>query len=170
MLEQETNNEGPPTSSLREEKLSALAALLGPEAMARLRSRNEGFAGPGEIAKEPTAERLAWHRGRLLERLRARWAEAHAAESEAVETDRVARTNVSGRRSENAQHASARGTRQSAVDSRIAAGLDLGVLDGEHPAVISRVLHALDRGQRVELLRRLPGHTARDVIRRLKSD
>jgi len=144
----------------RSEKLSALTALLGPEAMERLRQRHPGFAAGDEGVEKTDAGRVAWQRNRLLERLRSNL--DGPAPSDDARPDAASRT--AGR--DTPEWAAGSLHR---IDSHIASGLSLTELEHEHPAVIARVLRGLDRAARVSLLQQLPGHTARAALRRLKS-
>ncbi|KPQ17991.1 MAG: hypothetical protein HLUCCO18_02965 [Rhodobacteraceae bacterium HLUCCO18] len=146
---------GPATR--RAEKLSALSALLGPEAMDRLRRRDAGFREPAVALSSTSEERVAWQRNRLIERLRGQW----SAEAGTVEARGGAATAVGTRRAGPEAPVS--------VDTRIAAAVDLATLADEHPAVIVRVLEKMDREERIAVLRCLPGPTARAVIHRLRS-
>jgi hypothetical protein len=154
-----TQNAGRQTGAAtrRAEKLSALSALLGPEAMERLRRRDEGFREPAAALSSTSEERVAWQRNRLIERLRVQWPD----EVGTVEVRGGAATAVGTRRTGPEAPAS--------VDTRIAAAVDLATLADEHPAVIVRVLERMDREERVAVLRGLPGPTARAAIHRLRS-
>ena len=145
----------PQRARRRAEKLSALAALLGDEAMERLRKRDAGFAVPDAAPSPDDSERIAWQRSRLLERLRSRWADGSEASS-AYPTETKSPGEVAAKASPG-------------IETRIAAAVDLSTLADEHPAVIAHVLQGLDRERRVAVLRALPGPTARVAIRRFRS-
>lgn len=144
----------------RSEKISALTALLGSEAMERLRQRHPGFGASEEGGEMTDAGRVAWQRNRLLERLRSNL--DGPPPSEKGRSDAAPRTQA------REIPEVARGSLHR-IDSHIASGLSLAELEFEHPAVIARVLRGLDRAARVSLLQQLPGHTARAALRRLKS-
>jgi hypothetical protein len=147
----------PAPSTRRAEKLSALATLLGPDAMERLRRADDGF-DPADAEHSPAdAGRVAWQRSRLLERLRERWTDEHGA----PEPGTAPRTSSAG-------PASAPEIAES-VGSRIASSVDLPSLADEHPAVIVHVLRQMGRRDRVAALRALPGPIARAAIHRLRS-
>src|SRR6056297_958382 len=137
----------------RAEKLSALSALLGPEAMERLRRRDEGFREPEpepepESASSATSEeRVAWQRNRLIERLRGQWPKNGRPGKTRNDAATIERADVEGR------------DIQVTVDTRIAAAVDLATLADEHPAVIVHVLEKMDRDERIAVLRGLPGPT-----------
>lgn len=149
----------------RAEKMSALAALLGPEAMARLRLQDDGFEGPGAALSKDSQDRIAWQRNRLLERLRAQLSEEPSVPELAGEAGPKLETRA-------ARKPSVTAAREldppPSVDARIASSVDLARLGEEHPAVIVRVLEGLDRAERVAVLKALPGHTARAAIYRLR--
>jgi hypothetical protein len=146
-----------PQSNLRAEKLSALEALLGRDAMDRLRRHDDGFAIADDAKTATDTDRVAWQRNRLIERLRTRWPERNGADQP------HSTRGKSGSSDGSAQDASG------GVDSRIASAIDLSSLADEHPAVIVRVLEKMEREKRVKVLRALPGPIARGAIRRLRS-
>jgi hypothetical protein len=160
---------GAANRSRREEKLSALAALLGPDAMERLRSREAGFDATATTGQTPSPDRLAWHSNRLLQRLRARWADGKSGSAGGTAGAKHSGRADGGDRPERGG-ATVTGETSPGIDTRIAFAADLSALAGEHPAVIARLLQSVDRTRRVELLRQLPGHTARAVVRRLKAN
>ncbi len=68
-----SNPASPPPSApaTRAEKLSILSALLGPDALARLREgQGDSAARPAPGTAEIDTDRAAWHQNKLLERLR----------------------------------------------------------------------------------------------------
>jgi hypothetical protein len=175
------------TPSAREEKLSALSALLGPEAMGRLRKRQPGFEADAAADAAPSADRVAWHGNRLLERLRSK--EPGDAGAALPAKEHVAQPKAAPSKPPQPQAAEPKQTQPQAaaqtepprprpaaaapsgraIDLRIAAAVDLSALAAEHPAVIVRILRGLGRAERVETLRRLPGRTAREAVRRLRA-
>jgi hypothetical protein len=150
---------GGPQSTRRAEKLSALAALLGPDAMDRLRRQDDGFMPEGTVPLSSTSqERVAWQRNRLLERLRTRWpADPAPKGAPSAKPD----TTIAPAKTETGESTN--------VDTRIASAVDMSHLADEHPAVIVRVLKTMGRKERVAVLRALPGPTARAAIRRLRA-
>lgn len=144
----------------KSEKISALAALLGTEAMDRLRKRHPDFRAAEEPAAASDSGRVAWQRNRLLEKLRADLGPPPP-------PDINPSSKGAGRPGQgNAERMPSGGD---LIDAHIASGLSLANLRHEHPAVIARVLRGLDRAARVSLLQQLPGHAARAALRRLKS-
>lgn len=145
------------TTVRRAEKLTALAALLGPETMERLRQQDPGFANGSVRVTDTSDAQVARERDRLLDRLRARWPEAAGdGQGRGVADAPVDRApDGSGM--------------PAAVDTRIAAAVDMARLADEHPAVILHVLERMDRKTRVAALRALPGPIARAALRRLRS-
>lgn len=143
----------------RSEKISALTALLGPDAMERLRQRHPDFAAASDPIGSADAERVAWQRTRLLQRLRSNW-DGPLPEDKRRPLPPEDRAGVPAR---------GRTARADRIDTFIASGLSMSALKDEHPAVIARVLRGLDRAARVSLLQELPGHTARSALRRMKS-
>jgi hypothetical protein len=154
-----TENELPRLSSPRSEKLSALAALVGPELMEKLRQRHPAFGGRTDGNGKTDAGRVAWQRNRLLERLRSNLDAAPAAEPSRQPAPAADKAR---------DGAAASRQRVDRVDTFITSGLNLADLKNEHPAVIARVLRGLDRTARVSVLQQLPGHTARAALRRLR--
>lgn len=150
----------------RAEKLSILSAMLGPDAMARLR---EGHTeGPAEFGTDPVAvdaERAAWQRNKLLERLRHQ-GEAKAA-PRTTETDQP-RGKGSTAPLRGGEVQQRWGPENAHLDSRLAKISDLATLEQEHPAIIARLVKALSRDERVEALKSLPGPIARSIVRRLR--
>ena len=147
----------PGPSMRRAEKLSALETLLGADAMARLRRADDGFDPADTELSSADAERVAWQRNQLLERLHERWMKGRGAPG--YDTALPA---------PNARPASAPEIADS-VGSRIASAVDLPSLANEHPAVIVHILRQMERRDRVSALRALPGPIARAAIHRLRS-
>lgn len=147
----------PKKATLRSEKMGLLSAMLGPEALARLRQ---------EVKKSPDIEahealdpdRAAWHRNKLLERLRQQQSGTMAPVSEHRVQDqpepRLARPAVA--------------RPATSIDARIASHASKAGLQDEHPAVIARLLRGLDRADRIRALKTLPGPLARSVVQRLR--
>ena len=70
-MDQNSERQQKPSTS-RQEKLSILSAILGPETLAKLKAEHPGedsASATGAIDPDPT--RAEWHRNRLLERFRA---------------------------------------------------------------------------------------------------
>lgn len=145
-------------STSRAEKLSILSAMLGPEALAKLRDVQPGLSGSPEIgAVEIDADRAAWHRNKLLERLRTQTT-PQGAKPAADRSERQAPPAA----------ISTFGYDSPSLDARLARISDVGTLDQEHPAIIARLVRALPREDRVEALKSLPGPVARSILRRLR--
>ena len=164
----------------RVEKLRVLSALLGPEAVERLRHDLQPPPPVPDI--DPDADRAAWHRNRLLERLRSRSPREPGEGRRTPDGAEVSRPATQqptpsgsgvgpgvrsgvGSRLATAGPA-ARGGHS--MDARLASNLEPGGLAGEHPAVIARLLLGLGRPARIEALKSLPGPVARTVVRRLR--
>lgn len=148
---------GGPTS--RAEKLSVLSALLGPDAMARIRdAQPPGASEPKVDPVTVDADRVAWHRNRLLERLRQQGAgEGPAPHSAPAAT----RSEIPGSQQAFAQPSQS-------LDARLVKFSDAATLGQEHPAIIARLIKTLPRDERVEALKSLPGPMARLILRRLR--
>lgn len=150
----------------RAEKLSILSAMLGPEAVARLRdAQTEGPAELGNTPVEVDAERAAWQRNKLLERLRhqGRGTQPAASARGAApngNTDPAPRGEAEPHRQP--------GQASAHLDARLAKISDLASLGQEHPAIIARLVKVLPRDDRVEALKSLPGPIARSIVRRLR--
>ncbi|GAB5448916.1 hypothetical protein [Gymnodinialimonas sp.] len=146
----------------RAEKLSLLSTMLGPDAMARLRDGQPD--APTEAGKSPSpvdAERAAWQRNRLLERLR------HQGGGKVPD---VAQTRE-GRSTpplEKPVDQRALAAENKHLDARLAKISDIATLGHEHPAIIARLVKGLPRDERVEALKALPGPVARSIVRRLR--
>ena len=138
----------PPQGTTRAEKLQAIAAVFGEEVAARLGQVPDPAARPG--ADDP--DRLAWQTNRLIRHLRDRVAMPGAAPpaTDPPPGDRPAPAPF----------------RRSRAMPPLAAGEDLA---REHPAVIALMLRPETQEIRVAVLRALPGHLSRDVMRRLKT-
>jgi hypothetical protein len=140
----------PAPTPTRSEKLQAIAAVFGTDMAARLGaapddvSRSTGSADP---------DRLAWQTNRLIRHLRDRV----GGTASAPPTPSGVRTGPAA--------ASAPFRRSDSMPT-LAAGDDLAQ---EHPAVIAHLLRPEGQEVRVAVLRALPGHLARDVMRRLKT-
>lgn len=154
----------PPTS--RAEKMSILSAMLGPQALARLREGQADTAGRSSDPVVPIdSERAAWHRNRLLERLRNQGGGVVTPESPILENAPLPGSAASTPRP--ADSPQDRSFRRS-LDLRLSAIADLESLGDEHPAVITRLLSSLSRQERVAVLKSLPGPVARSVLKRLR--
>ena len=129
-----------PKDQRRAEKLSLLRGILGPEKMARLETAETHDTPPVD------PDRVAWHRNRLLERLRAQrdqpapQPQPHVAPKPAPAT----------------------------MDARLTGLADLDRIGDEHPAVIARLLRSMEREDRAATLRALPGPLARSLVRRMR--
>lgn len=123
----------------RAEKLSLLSSMLGPEAMARVKAGHASQNDPDHI--DP--ERIAWHRNRLLERLRAQ---------------KPPQTTPESPQPKKAHN----------IDARLNALVDLGAISEEHPAVIVRIMEGMERSDRAALLKELPGPLARRLLHRMR--
>lgn len=162
----------------RAEKMSILSTLLGPEALAKIREgQPESPSATSGDAVEINADRAAWHRNKLLERLRVQSGNTRAAGADAKPVNSTPREAVAD------THApQARGVGQtkaadsvldaarkgSGLDMRLAAIADPNTFDQEHPAVIARLLRGLSREERIVALKSLPGPIARSIVRRLR--
>lgn len=135
-----------PASDHRAEKLHAIAAIFG-EAMAARIAAGSGI-GKGRPA-DP--DRLAWQTNRLIRHVRDR---VDPGPSVPARTDRPER---SGLRTDHPPRV--------ARLPVLVAGEDLAA---EHPAVIAHLLKGEPQAIRVSVLRALPGHVSRAVIRRLR--
>ncbi|MEJ6393013.1 hypothetical protein V8J82_07100 [Gymnodinialimonas sp. 2305UL16-5] len=143
----------------RAEKLSLLTAMLGPDAMERIRKRQPDLAGAiADNADAVDPDRAAWHRNKLLERLR-----AHADLKK-----QPAQQLRNGTQSHMKTPETSEALRAEALDKRISGLASQSPLQNEHPAVIARVLSGMSRLERVETLKTLPGPMARSIIRRLR--
>lgn len=165
----------PPHSALsnppsRAEKLSILSAMLGPDALARVR---DGQSDPASLAPEIPVEvdkdRASWHRNKLLERLRQQAGTKLEAgkdqASAAGQTEPKARPE-SPRGSLDDQRIF--GSPSAGLDARLSKISDASMLEQEHPAIIARLIKTLPRDERVEALKSLPGPIARSIVRRLR--
>jgi hypothetical protein len=154
---------GAPAS--RAEKMSILSALLGPEGLARLRAGQPDLpsAAPG-ASLDIDSERAAWHRNKLLERLRDQGRPAlGSTASQRPPAPAVRPTTGAPAAASAPDRSSGRG-----LDMRIAAIADLETLADEHPAIITRLLRNLSRDERIAVLKSLPGPVARTVVTRLR--
>lgn len=159
-----------PGSTSRAEKLSILSAMLGPDAMARIRDAASGDQLETTSAEvEVDVERATWHRNRLLERLRqqgvGRAASANRTPAPGVATgdlkDELAPYDLS-------KAESSIGVANTRLDARLANFSDGDTLAFEHPAIIARLIKRLSRDARVDALKSLPGPVARSIVRRLR--
>ncbi len=149
----------PKNRTSREEKLSVLSAILGPEAFAKLGARHpvEGTSQDA-LASEGSTQRAEWHRNRLLERFRTQ------SQSDAL-------SDVADKRVESDQAGKARviiPQARTTIDQQLSRLVSLSELSNEHPAVIARVVSRMPREDRVTTLKALPGPVARSVVKRLR--
>ena len=150
----------------RAEKLSILSALLGPDALAKLREGQSTAPsmkedGPVEI----DAERAAWHRNKLLERLRN---QVGSEVGQPKATQEMQAKPTSGGLERSILSATSPGVGGAGFDAKLTAISDPDTLGQEHPAVIARLMMKLPREDRVTALKSLPGPVARSIVRRLK--
>lgn len=151
----------PERRAARDEKLQAIAAMFGPDVAARL-----GLAAP-RAAQEPTADpdRVAWHQNRLIRHLRDHAPKpGTAAASEAV--------SPIGDTASPPAPVAPRAVPQSRAATTLPGlgpATDVADLAGEHPAIIAHILRAEPQSVWVSALKRLPGHTARAVMHRLRT-
>lgn len=146
-----------PTS--RQEKLSILSAILGPETLAKLKAEHPAEASaPSTAPTEPDATRAEWHRNRLLERFRTNG-------SGQVSPKQVGNADLEpdAIRSKPAQADKPLGIEDRLIQTGMPQDLAM-----EHPAVIAHVLSKMPRGERVHAMKALPGPVARAVLRRLR--
>lgn len=156
-------------SASQAEKLSILKAMLGPEALARVREGQPDIQ-PHAVSDsvEVDSDRATWHRNKLLERLRKHptgsRGTATSTGDERETADRLRKQSIietgESRHGREAGHAS--------LDAKLAKISDVSRLGQEHPAIIARVMKSLSRDERVEALKSLPGPVARSIVRRLR--
>lgn len=153
----------------RAEKLSILSAMLGPEALARVRAVHPDISPqPASGAGEIDADRAAWHRNKLLERLRQQTNPKHS-QTPPTQAARHENKNV-GSVVDDVMKRASNGMRAgyASLDARLAKISDANALVHEHPAIIARLMKTLSRDERVEALKSLPGPVARSIVRRLR--
>ncbi len=166
----------PSAVASKAEKLSVLSALLGPEALAKLR---EGQPEASQIlgaTVEVDADRAAWHRNKLLERLRVRSGNAQSASTQPKRASfddheaeiKATPQNGSVKTPKMAASVLDAARRSGGLDTRLAAIADPETLDQEHPAIIACLMKGLSREERIIALKSLPGPIARSIVRRLK--
>jgi len=157
-----------PTS--RAEKLSILSAMLGPEAFAKLRDEQPGLpAQKADYPVEIDADRAAWHRNRLLERLRSQAGSGARSAPPPTINKPAAQGPPDGiGTAQEIPTAQTFGGSGAGLDARLSAISDPETLGKEHPAVITRLMKNLTREERVIALKSLPGPVARSIVRRLK--
>ncbi|MEJ6390147.1 hypothetical protein [Gymnodinialimonas ulvae] len=146
-------------STSRQEKLSILSAILGPETLAKLKSEQpaDGPASSSEVT-EPDPSRAEWHRNRLLERFRLNAEENVPSKDESI-------SDLAG---EGVKPNPSQGTKRVTIEDRLS-GLGMpSNLALEHPAVIAHLLCKMPRGDRVHAMKALPGPVARAVLRRIR--
>ncbi len=150
-------NQSKQAATSRQEKLSLLSTILGPEALAKLSS--DGVSKPVQPPKdmkELDPKRAEWHRNRLMERFRLSSGETSTqANSGSV--------SVEGKKD-----AGLMSPKPTGIDDRLN---HIGIpkdLSREHPAVIAHILSKLPRADRVVTIKSLPGPIARAVVRRIR--
>lgn len=166
MIMSKRSDPASPVPNSRAEKLSILSSLLGPEALKRVRSASvpsEQDDGSGQM--EVDAERAAWHRNRLLERLRQR---GEASGSEAEEQSRSDLPSAEQPHGASPSQRDAMSKVGVGLDARLARISGTDRLDQEHPAIVARLVRGLPRDERIATLKSLPGPLARAVVRRLR--
>jgi hypothetical protein len=150
----------PPSTTTRDEKLNAIAAVFGEAMAARI-----GTGAPPTGAKPADADRLAWQTNRLIQHLRDR-VETGDPSPKPQEAQKPA-LHDSGRPAARDTAERARGPNSPA--GRLPVLVQGEDLAAEHPAVIAHVLKSEPQKVRVSVLRALPGHVSRAVIRRLRT-
>lgn len=153
----------------RAEKLSILSAMLGPEALARLREgQSDTAAKPSDPVVTIDSDRAAWHRNILLERLRKQGGGVVVPDGRAG--GKVPLSGAGAAPTDAPRPLEARRDRPlgRSLDLRLSAIADLESLGDEHPAIVARLLRSLSREERVAVLKSLPGPVARSVLKRLR--
>lgn len=151
-----------PTS--RTEKMSILSAMLGPEAMARVRE-TQAKDQPTTEKVQLDAERVAWHRNKLLERLRQQGGRLSSKSVTQANHQANAARSLKFQQDSRQSH-----PKNLHLDARLAKIIDAANLSNEHPAVVARLIKTLPREDRVEALKSLPGPMARAIVKRLRYD
>lgn len=149
--------------ALRREKLSVLSALLGPDTLARLRADGHDLPElpPGTDPAALDPDRVAWHRSKLMERVRGRSGRPDPIPPPAEIPSSPGKRHP---RSPATPDALSRPP----LDQRLATHADEATLSGEHPAVIARLLQGMGQADRIAVLKTLPGPIARSVVQRLR--
>lgn len=142
-----------PGATPREEKLQAIAAVFGDAVAARLGSSHASEATHRNTTGTVDADRLAWQTNRLIQHLRQRTATPQSGTAHALPKPASPTTTPPTRKA---------GPKPLPP---LMAGEDLAA---EHPAVIAHMLRDAPQTVRVAVLRALPGHLARMVMRRLR--
>lgn len=154
---EEKQNQSRQSSTSRQEKLSLLSAILGPEALAKLSSDETGTAAQTSKDKgQLDPKRAEWHRNRLMERFRLNSSETST------------KVNSHSARVVGQKDARLTSPKPTGIDDRLN---QIGMpkdLSQEHPAVIAHILSKLPRADRVVTLKSLPGPIARAVVRRIR--
>lgn len=162
-----------PTSNARAsraEKLSLLSSMLGPDAMERVRKASatpttDAHTDPVEL----DADRAAWHRNRLLQRLRQQDGVKRDSETqEPAPPLAPARRDGTDLQEQSVPPRQAPIIAKAGLDARLRKISDPAKLGQEHPAIIARLVKSLPRDARVEVLKSLPGPIARSIVRRLR--
>lgn len=147
----------------RAEKMSILSSLLGPDALARL---HEGQEENRTVSLPVDAERAAWQRNKLLERLRQQDGENTVSPEAALGQPLKAKHPANGDAHAGAQRRLGGATPH--LDAQLAKLFDPAKLAQEHPAIIARLVQSLSRDKRVDVLKSLPGPIARSIVQRLR--
>lgn len=150
----------PPSTASRAEKLSAIAAVFGEATAARI-----GAGALPNGANPADADRLAWQTNRLIQHLRDR---VETGGSPSQPKDKLKDAMPGGDRPalQGATERAPTPQGRKAALPVLVAGEDLAA---EHPAVIARILQSEPQTVRVSVLRALPGHVSRAVMRRLRT-
>lgn len=164
------SNQAPLGPTSRAEKLSILSAMLGPDAMARIRDTSPSSQPDSKNEQvEVDTERATWHRNRLLERLRQQDAGRNAAVArESVSSTTQVRLKGGATAADRQSGEHAIGVENRHLDARLAKISNAETLSYEHPAIIARLIKSLPRDARVDALKSLPGPVARSIVRRLR--
>lgn len=144
----------------RQEKLAAVAAVLGEGVAERLLKEAGVDLPPPEKRPSPgDPDKLAWQKNRLIRRLRATPDEAPPTAATKPPSTPPAAPEPQPKLE----------PVKRAFDLKEAAH-DAASLSGEHPVVIAHILKSESQANRVAILRSLPGPTARSVMQRLRND
>lgn len=158
------------TTASRAEKLSLLSSMLGPDAMERVRKASASPTADAHTDPvEMDADRAAWHRNRLLQRLRQQGRVKGNGEAEGpAPTLTPAKKADADPQVQTAPPRQAPIVAKAGLDARLSKISDPATLGQEHPAIIARLIKGLSRDARVEALKSLPGPIARSIVRRLR--
>lgn len=160
----------PQGATTRAEKLSILSAMLGPDALARVREGQPDLAPQTpQGGVEIDADRAEWHRNRLLERLRKQSnSKLGQTDRERTPSDAFNHAGLAPKARPSIDSQRVFGAGNASLDARLAMISDAATLGQEHPAIIARLVKTLSRDERVEALKSLPGPVARSIVRRLR--